>query len=224
MLVIVVSVVFFIVVSTVSGALVLRAAGIGIPAIQLGVWGPKVKGRIGESTVSLSPWLFSGSVTFKDAGNIDNYDNVPGELFSSLGRLPRAFMMLVGPAVILFCSVLIIGSEAVQAFTAAFYQIPRGALSPFTYAQELLASFWPVVSESPLEAAALVMGKIAALAFMPIPPFSGGQVLMELSRSKGATHGRSAMVFLQLGMLIVLLLVVSWIAALGYSLVHSGAI
>ncbi|WP_226661798.1 hypothetical protein [Microbulbifer aggregans] len=223
-LVLFLSVAFLTTLSTLSGALLLRSVGIGVPVIKLGTWGPKATVRIAGSSVSISPWIFSGSVIFKDVENVDLYGSEPGGIFSSFGRIPRALMVLTGPAAMFVFAFLLMGVDAVEAFVSGFSQIFRGALSPFGYAQELLGSFWAVVHNSPVLGTALLASKLSAFAMLPIAPFSGGQALSELARPTGAVHGRLNSIILQVGILVMLVIVLSWMSALGYWLLYGGSV
>jgi len=101
LLVLLVSIALSTLVSTLAGAVVLRSLGVGVPRIDLGVWGPKVRFAARGSDVSLTPWLISGASTFKDVGNAERYADRPGTLFSAWSRPVRALVQLAGPAAVL---------------------------------------------------------------------------------------------------------------------------
>lgn len=211
-------------VSTLAGALALRSIGIGVPRIDLGVWAPKIRFAIAGSDISLSPWMLSGSSTFKDFGNADLYGDCPGKLLSSFGRIVRALLALVGPLAVLAIALLFAGWEALLAFGSGFAQVVVGALHPFSHAQAYLAAFVNVAAQSPVSSIGIVLAKLAAFSLLPIPPLSGGRALIELFRPRDSAYGTIAALVQKVGTVAVFFIAAMWLAAAGWWLVHGGAI
>jgi hypothetical protein len=211
-------------VSTLAGAAALRFSGVAVPRIEFGVWSPKLRGHLAGSEISLSPWLFSGATIYKDFNNADIHDAVPGRLFGSLGRTPRALIALAGPAAVLACAAMFAGADVFGAFMSAFAQIARGAMSPFGYAQELLVEYWQLAESSPAAGIGIALAKFSAFMLLPIPPLNGGHALLELFRRKDEAYGPGAIRAQALGVYILLLLAASWFVAIGYSLLQRIAI
>ena len=211
-------------VSSLAGAIALRSLGIGVPRIDLGVWAPKARFAAAGSDFSLSPWMLSGSVTFKDVGNADLYRDRPGKLLSSFGRPARTLLSLVGPAAVLAIACLFAGTEALVAFGSGFEQMLAGTLHPLSHAQAYLSDFDNAVVQSPISSVGIVLAKLAAFTLLPVPPLNGGRALIELCRPRDRGHGRIAAVVPGIGLFVVLFINVMWLVAGGWWLVNGGAI
>lgn len=210
-------------VSTLAGALVLRSLGVGVPRVDFGVWSPRARFSVAGSEVSFSPWLISGSSTFKDIDNVDIYADSPGKLLSSFGRIVRSFLHLVGPFAVLAVSILFAGQEVLVAFVGGFTQVVEGALHPLTHAQSYLSTFVSLATNSPLPCIGIVLAKLAAFSLLPLPHLAGGQALFELipapaDRGAVADFARGA------GNFAVFFIVFMWLFAAGWRLVHDGMI
>lgn len=211
-------------VSTLAGAFALRLLGVGVPRIDLGAWGPKARFTVAGSDVSLSPWLVSGSSTFKDIGNADVYGNSPGKLLSGFGRWVRAAVPLIGPLSVLAAACLLAGHEALGAFGRGFAQIFLGALDPLDTAQVYLDAFRDLAGASPVASMGVALAKFAAFSMLPLPPLNGGQAIAELSRGRDAGFGPRMALVQQAGIFAVLIIIMAWLVAVGAWLARGGAI
>lgn len=203
-------------ISTVAGAVALKVLRIGVPRVDLGAWGPRAHFVVAGSDISMSPWLLSGSSTFKDVSNSDVYGGRPGKLFSSFSRVSRALLTLVGPAAVLALAYALAGDGVFAAVGSAFAQILSGALHPLTQAQAYLSAFEEMARWSPLTAAGVLLAKFAAFFLLPVAPLNGGQALVELSRPRGMGYSPAVVVVQKVGLLMVLGLALAWLVAVGY--------
>lgn len=198
---------------TVAAAVLARALGLAVPRVDLGVWRPRLRSRIGSTAVTLTPWQLSSSYLIKDAADQDDYPTTPGRLFGSVNPPGRALIVVSGPLLLLLATVPVLGASAFAAFAAGFGQIVAGALSPFGEAQALLAGFRETAAATPVRSVAIVVTKLAAFALLPIPPQPGGNALLQLLRGHRAGYPDWFAAAQLVGLLAVLGIVVSWVAA-----------
>lgn len=210
-------------VSTLAGALAARAAGVGVPRVDLGILGPRLRVAAGASSLTISPWLVGGSCTLKDVSNIEAYPGAPGNPFSAYGRFARAALVLAGPGAVFLAAALLAGGDAAPALRSAFAQVATGALDPLGAAQAYLAAFQAVAAQDPAAALGIALAKFTAVLLLPVPPLNGGHALVELLRPRAAPYGRGAAQALAIGGLFVLAIAASWLVALGAWLLRSGA-
>ncbi len=223
-LVLTVAILFFTVFSTLICFVAAKTIGLGVPLIELGVWGPKLNFSLGASKFRITPWLFASSYTIKESPNLDLYGDHPGKPFNAVNPLLRAAIIVCGPFGLLLLCTSILGATTFSVFKNGFWQIFAGALSPFGLAQILISSFWQAASVAPLEYGAVVLAKFAAFALLPLPSQSGGNAILQIVRWNRKDYPNYFGILFQLGMLGVLLLALSWAIAFAWFLLKSGAI
>lgn len=200
------------VVPTLVCVLVARGIGLGVPEVQFGVWGPRVRQPIGASILTVTPWLFSSSYTLKDFPNREVHADASGASFHELNPMLRAAVVVAGPLSMLLACMLPMGVGALASFVAGFSQIVAGAISPFGSAQTLLAGFWGLASTQPWDALALLLTKFAAFNLLPLPSLPGGNALVQLIRWRRPDYPAGLGSVLFIGLMVTALIGLSWAA------------
>jgi hypothetical protein len=71
---------------------------------------------------------------------------------------------------------------------------------------------------------AVVLTKFVAFSLLPLPSLPGGNAILQLVRWRRQNYPQWFGILLQLGLLSVLLLVLSWVVAFVWFALHGGAI
>jgi hypothetical protein len=93
----------------------------------------------------------------------------------------RLMAMLASPALLLAIAALLAGPmDAGHHFLTGFLEMPKGGLSPKSYAQDLLAQFHQVYLVSHVKVLGILSAKIAASALLPILGPAFVQIIRQL--------------------------------------------
>ena len=195
-------------------ALVARALGVGVPQIAAGVGRPRLEWTLGGTAVLVTPWLFASSCTFKDHDDPDLGADAPGRPFGKVHPVLRALVVLSGPLVVLALCVAAAGTAAGAAFVQSFGQIIDGALDPLGQAQAYLGRYGQAADAAPFATGALLLAKLVAFSLLPLPLLAGGNSLLQLVRWKRPGLPPWVGPVLQVSLLLILAMVVSWTVAL----------
>ncbi|GAB2492878.1 site-2 protease family protein [Arenimonas alkanexedens] len=195
-------------------ALAARLLGVGVPAITLGLGRPRLQWQLGDTRISVTPWLITSSCTLKEHENLERYGEHPGLSFGELHPLLRAAVVAAGPLVVLGLCVLVGGTGVVSAFLQGFGQIIEGAISPLTQAQSFLARYWQAAAGARIATGAALLAKLMAFQLLPLPLLAGGSALMQLARWKRPHEPAESTALPMVGLWLVLALMVSWTIAL----------
>ena len=202
------------VVSTIIVALLLKAVGVGVPEVGLGVGAPRARINFGHTRVTVTPWIFSCWSTVKEPWNLELYPDTPGKTFDHVHPLLRALILVTGPLAVAALAVPILGITAIDSMWLGFRQLIEGAASPTIEGQRLLSGFAAVADSSLLIASATLMTKCAAFMLLPLPSLPGGNALVQLLRWQRPHYPRSTGGLTIIGLLLVVALVSGWAFAL----------
>lgn len=195
-------------------ALASRMLGVGLPRIELGVGRPRLDWTLGSTTLSVTPWLMASSCTLKDHDNLDLFADFAGRRFGDVHPVLRALVVLAGPLVVLALCVAAAGPAAGTAFAQGFGQIIDGALDPLGQAQAYLGRYGQAADAAPFATGALLLAKLVAFSLLPLPLLAGGNSLLQLVRWKRTGLPPWVGPVLQVSLLLILAMVVSWTVAL----------
>lgn len=172
--------------------------------------------RVGDTDFSFSLIPFGSSVSFKE----DDATDAPSEKRGLL-RLPKSWRLSIhasGALALLLLSVLCIGSgEAWHHLTTGFYQVVAGALSPLSVGQELLQKIIDNLRSDFIVCLGLIAAKMVAFNLIPLPPLSGGLLIMELLRGLIEQSGRGERIQVgaaYVGVIVSLALLFGWFVAI----------
>jgi hypothetical protein len=202
----------------------LRALGVGVPAVTLGAaWRPRLSLRLGDTTLVATPWLVTSNCVPKDHDNLEQFGGHPGRCFGDLPALLRLVVVAAGPLAVVGGGVLVLGPEGFASFVHGFEQVVAGAASPFGHAQALLGRYWQAAGAAPVATGVALVAKLMALQLLPLPPLPGGNALLQGLRGRRPSLPPVAMTLTGVGLLAVLALLLGWALALGVFLLRLPA-
>lgn len=203
-----------------SAAFLADQLKIRVREVSIG-FGP-VLARFGR--VTLRPFLFGGSVRFKDS-EAEYLD--PDDMHDAFDAQPLTARLAVGASgciALVLMAAATLRMDGLRAFVNGFAQIVGVALSPLGEAQELLAQMHLAGTTLPfVSLLGFTAAKFAALNLLPSPATNGGFLIRTAflrTRLFGLWPSRmtSLCVVAYLGLLL------SWLCALLVYLTQSGAI
>ncbi len=154
-----------------SAAFLADQLKIKVREVSIG-FGP-VLARFGR--VTLRPFLFGGSVRFKDS---EAEDLDPDDMHDAFDAQPLAARLAVGASgciALVLVALATLRLDGLRAFASGFMQIVSGAFSPLGDAQEMLAQVHLAGTTLPFASLlGLAAAKFAALNLLPSPATNGG--------------------------------------------------
>ena len=203
-----------------SAAFVADRLKIQVREVSIGL-GP-VLARFGRLT--LRPFLFGGSVRFKDS-EVECLD--PDDMHDAFDAQPLAARLAVGTSgciALVLVAVATLRLDGLRAFASGFVQIVGGAFSPLGDAQELLTQVHLAGTTLPFASLlGLTAAKFAALNLLPSPATNGG-FLIRTAFQRTRIFGLWPPRMTTLCVVAYLGLLLSWLCTLLVYLTQSGAI
>ena len=173
-------------------------------------FGPRIKTiNVGNVVLNIGVIPYGGNVQF-------------GDEIQSLHPVKRIFMLICGPSLLVIMAMMAFGvPDGFQKVLNGFYQLFYGAFSPRTYGSQYLLSLYEFVRINTLSASlGLIASKVAAFNLLPFPTLTGGMIVMTiLNRIRPMSMLVSERIQL-FGLLILLILLISWMLALYFFLWH----
>ena len=201
-----------------------------IEEISIGSLLPVIKIKIGTTKLSLKAIPIGSFIQYTDPEAPKTTPIIQRDHSRYFKELPTVLTMIIvvaGCLVLLQIAITVLGKHALLTGFAVWGQFIAGALGPFSVAQTYLADLSSFIQTAPLETLiAVVFAKYGALNLLPLGGLNGGVVFSALSRillslfvPLGSLFSeRIANLYLQLSLILLLLLFLSWSVAWFYFL------
>lgn len=203
---------------------------VNIEEISIGALLPVFKMKIGTTILSLKAMPISGFVRYTEPEAAQATPIIQRDQSRYFKQLPTVLIIIIaiaGSLALLQTAIILIGKSAILSGFAVWGQFIAGALGPFSVAQTYLADLSSFIQSAPLETLiAVVFAKYGAINLLPLGGVNGGAIFSVFLRSLIALFvplgslfsGRAVNLYLQLSMILLLLLFLSWSVALFYFL------
>lgn len=192
---------------------VARVVGLTVSEVSLGM-GPLLLRRVvGGVTLQLRLLPFAGHVKFPTPEGVE--EDPDAEPVEPPAPLRCAAVGIGGSGLLVVLSVLLLGlGRGWREFVDGFGQLVVGVVSP-TRAVELCTALLDLLVEAPLHVGfGVVLAKLAAANLMPIPPLSGGEIVLHVANALRPIGDRTRTTVGCISMCVVCALAIAWIVAL----------
>lgn len=135
-----------------------------------------------------------------------------GMRWVDLGRLTRVLIHATGCYVSIIIAMACLGpSHGLSSVYHGFHQILIGAVSPLPVRNALVRSMFDLLRNHPFPVAfGVIAAKNAAFNLIPLPPLSGGAIIIEVFRTRRKTYDRISEYAAFVGVIGSLLLALLW--------------
>ncbi len=175
--------------------------------------------RVRETAFSFRLIPIGGTVSLKAERTPD--DSSDNRAFLQLPKTWRLSIQASGPLGLFLLSALCIGSDnAWHHLTSGFYQVVAGGLSPLSVGQSLLQKTIESLRSDFIVGLGLLAAKYVAFNLIPIPPLTGGRLIVELLGGSVEQSRRERVLIgiTYLGLLFSIVVVLGWsIAIVGFA-------